>query len=73
MYLLTVFECGQLTRLQMGCFNEITQKIVAYAAANGSFARLELIAPSQAPERDEAEIRRAQDLIFYALQTPVTH
>jgi hypothetical protein len=70
-FLLTV-NLPQRTRIQCGCFNDMTQELLFHAARTDTFHSFTKVNLDKLPVRDEDELRRGASFIKDALDSNLT-
>jgi hypothetical protein len=70
-FLLTV-NLPQRTRIQCGCFNDMTQAILFHAAVTDTFHSFRKVNLDKLPSRTVAEMRRGEAFIKDALDSNLT-
>ena len=70
-FLLTV-NLPQRTRIQCGCFNDMTQDLLFHAARTDTFHSFTKVNLDKLPKRTEAEMLRVSAFVKDALDTNLT-
>lgn len=63
MYLLTIKSGKTITRVQLGCMNEMALDMLCYADACGTFHSFTAVDADKLPLRDEDELFRVESFI----------